>query len=149
MAGYFDFAHGTRIHNNNFTKHHKNDSVDNYTTIILAILEIIFGVVFIISAVVGFFNMYKLVNLYHVRRQKLVEYYALLVAKKNEFDYVTSPVYKEERLRNIYGAYKPDEKLVIFTGEVKVGTKSFEDREVNPAVLWQKILLGGIIAIYK
>lgn len=149
MAGYFDFAHGARLHNNNFTNYHKNDSVDNYTTLVLAALEVIFGIVFIISALVGFLNMYKLVNLYHARKQKLVEYYALLVAKKNELDYVTSPVYKEERLRNIYGAYKPGEKLVIFTGDVKVGTKSFKDREINPASLWSKILLGGVAAIYK
>ena len=148
MTGYFDFAHKTRIHNNTAI-HHKDDSVDNYTTIILAILEIIFGVVFIISAVVGFFNMYKLVNLYHVRKQRLVEYYALLVAKKNELDYVTSPVYKEQRLRNIFGAYKPGEKLVIFTGEVKVGTPSFKDRETKPAVLWRNLLLYGVVSVYK
>jgi hypothetical protein len=114
----------------------------------MSVFKLVFGVVFITSAFVGFFNMYKMINLYHIRRQKLIEYYALLVSKKNELDYVTSPAYKEERLRNIYGAYKPGEKLVIFTGNVKVGRMSYKNRGVDNRKLWELALFYGVNSLY-
>lgn len=151
MTTYFDFATRPTTHNKSdkLIFDDKSYNVENYTMLVLFVLKLVFGIVFIMSAVVGFFNMYKLVNLYHARHKKLVEYYAMLVAKKNELDYVTSPAFREERLRNIYGAYKPGEKLVIFTGQINIGNTSYKDREVNAREIWVNLLLRGITSLYR
>ncbi len=120
----------------------------DYTMIIINVLKLVFGVIFTISAVVGLLNMYKIVQLYHKRQVKLIEFYALLVSKKNEFDYVSSPAYKEERLRKLYGAYKSGEKMVIFTGDVRVGTPSYKDRDINPAEIWELLLTKGVDGLF-
>ena len=117
--------------------------------VVLDVFKLIFGVFFVVSSITGFVSMTRIINLYNVRKQRLIDFYVEMVKKKNEFDYVSSPAYKEVRLRKLYGAYKKGEKLVIFTQDVGLESSSDGNRHQNTREIWLKVLFHGINSIVQ
>ncbi len=105
------------------------------------------GIFFIASSISGFLGFVRLINLYKQRRSQLISFYVEIIKKKNEFSYVSSKAYKEVRLRKLYGAYKKNEKLVVFTDSIKVEQQSVKNRQTKPAKLWRSLLTRGVLSI--
>ena len=80
-----------------------------------------------------------MISIYDKRKYQLQKQYIQIIKKMNELDYVTSPFYVEQQLRNSLNYYKPGEKVVIFTKPVEELPTPTPSKKPEPIELWKKV----------
>ncbi len=83
---------------------------------------------------------WRMITMYPVRQQQIQKQYLQIIKKKNELEFVTSPFYIEQQLRNSLNYYKPDEKAVIFTSPIQQPTNQKPTPSKTPAQMWKEVL---------
>ncbi len=112
--------------------------------------NIITTLLLLIVSSILIYNSYKsikaslyMISLYRPRFKQLQKQYVQIIKKQNELDYVTSPFYLEQQLRNSLNYYKPGEKLVIFTQQLPNTTPTPTPSPPPPYKMWLKLLTVG------
>lgn len=111
------------------------------TKILFYFLVILSATILSIKAIKNIKNALNLVNIYKNQEQALRKQYIQLIKKQLELEYVSSPLYKEEQLRNSLNYYEKGEKVIIFTKPLPELPLPKTTNTQKPANLWRKIIL--------
>ncbi len=113
----------------------------NLKKLALTILIILSATILSIKAIKNIRNALNLVNIYKNQERALRKQYIQLIKKQLELEYVSSPLYKEEQLRNSLNYYKKGEKVIIFTKPLQELPPPQITGAQQTTNLWEKILL--------